>query len=323
MIVTRAKYKVYVCSSIPEDVFLNYKEHLINEGSNNRRGALYAYLAYSKAVSEQDNDARISVLNTLAENSTKSTTIDNLNEDLESPFEEEVYAALTEHFDENNIIPQLQFAGFRIDMVYDTKHIGLPKIAVECDGAAYHLSQEAYLHDRHRQKILEGHGFVFHRIWSTNWWRNPQKEINKLVEFIKSIENSNPSIFEDKSKIGLAFTDNITIIENELSKVSPELRKDLKETIEAVSRKKDAQTELFKETIGVNSKVLVKYLNIDKDLKVQLVEQNVSTLEKSNGIQKINIKTPLGVALKGKSVGDTVKIGGLDKYVRILEIKNE
>ena len=131
VIVTRAKYKVYVCSSIPEDVFLNYKEHLINEGSNNRRGALYAYLAYSKAVSEQDNEARISVLNTLAENSTKSTTIDNLNEDLESPFEEEVYEALTEHFDEKNIIPQLQFAGFRIDLVYDTKHIGLPKIAIE------------------------------------------------------------------------------------------------------------------------------------------------------------------------------------------------
>ena len=322
VIVTRAKYKVYVCSSIPEDVFLNYKEHLINEGSNNRRGALYAYLAYSKAVSDQDNEARISVLNTLAENSTKSTTIDNLNEDLESPFEEEVYEALTEHFDEKNIIPQLQFAGFRIDLVYDTKHIGLPKIAIECDGAAYHSSQEAYLHDRHRQKILEGHGFVFHRIWSTNWWRNPQKETKKLVEFIKSIENSSPSIFEDKSKTGLAFTDNITIIENEISKASSHLKKDLKETIEAVSKKEEVQTALFKETITVNSKVKVKYLNIDKDLKVHLVDQVVSKLEKSNGIQKINIKTPLGVALNGKSVGDTVKIGGLDKYVRILEIMN-
>ncbi|MFD1014887.1 AAA domain-containing protein [Winogradskyella rapida] len=321
VIVTRAKYKVYVCTSIPEDVFLNYKKHLINEGSNNRRGALYAYLAYSKAVSDQDNEARISVLNTLAENSTKSTTIDNMNEDLESPFEEEVYEALTEHFDEKNIIPQLQFAGFRIDMVYDTKHIGLPKIAIECDGAAYHSSQEAYLHDSHRQKILESHGFVFHRIWSTNWWRNPKKETKKLVEFIKSIENSSPSIFEDKSKTSLAFTDNITIIENELSKVSPDLKKDLKETIEAVSKKEVVQPKSDKETITVDSKVKVKYLNINKDLKVHLVDQVISKLEKSNGVQKINIKTPLGIALKGKSVGDTVKIGGLDKYVRILEIK--
>src|SRR5690606_38531485 len=114
-----------------------------------------------------------------------------------------VYEALTEHFDEEKIIPQLQFAGFRIDLVYDTKKVGIPKIAIECDGAAYHSSQEAYLHDRHRQKILERHGFVFHRIWSTNWWRNPKKETQKLVDFINNIENSNPSIFEDKSRTSL------------------------------------------------------------------------------------------------------------------------
>jgi len=72
--------------------------------------------------------------------------------------------------------------------------------------------------------------------------------------------------------------------------------------------------------VELNNKVKVKYLNIDKDLKVQLVEQVSNKPEKSNGIQKINIKSPLGAALKGKSVGDTVKIGNLDKYVRILEI---
>ena len=43
-------------------------------------------------------------------------------------------------------------------------------------------------------------------------------------------------------------------------------------------------------------------------MKVHLVEQTVSKLEKSNGIQKINIKTPLGIALNGKSVGDTAEI---------------
>ncbi|WP_417355358.1 AAA domain-containing protein [Flavobacterium sp.] len=320
VIVTRAKYKVYVCSSIPQEVFLNYREHLITEGSNNRRGALYAYLAYAKAVSEQDNEGRISILNALAENSSKNTSIDNFNADLESPFEEEVYHALTEHFNEKNIIPQLQFAGFRIDLVYDTGQIGLPKIAIECDGAQYHSSQEAYLHDRHRQKILEAHGFVFHRIWSTNWWRNPQKETQKLVEFIKGIENNRVSVSEDKSNIGFAFTDNITIIENEMAKVSPDLQKDLKETIKAIDREENRPTELFKETIGLNSKVKVKYLNIDKDLKVQLVDQTLTKPEKSNGVQKINIKSPLGEALRGKSVGDTVKIGNLDKYVRILEI---
>lgn len=225
VIVTRAKYKVYICSSIPQEVFLNYKEHLIAEGANNRRGAFYAYLAYAKAVSEQDHESRLSVLNTLAENSSKKTSIDNFNNELESPFEEEVYEALSEHFNEVNIIPQLQFAGFRIDLVYDTKKIGIPKIAIECDGAKYHSSQEAYLHDIHRQKILERHGFVFHRIWSTNWWQNPKKETQKLVNFIKSIENRNPSISDDKSKMGLAFTDNIKSIEKEIANVLPGAKK--------------------------------------------------------------------------------------------------
>ena len=322
VIVTRAKYKVYVCSSIPEEVFLNYREHLRIEGSNNRRAAFFSYLAYCKAVSEQDDESRLAVLNALAENSIKSETIDILNEDLESPFEEEVYQALAEHFSEDKIIPQLQFAGFRIDMVYDTKHIGLPKIAIECDGAAYHSSREAYLHDRHRQKILEGHGFVFHRIWSTNWWRNPKKETESLVNFIKSIENSNPSIFEDKSNTGKAFTDNIVVAKNEIVRESPITETALEETIKAISKPKNDQTELFKDEIKLNSKVKVKYLNNGKDIKVHLIDGQVSVNQKTNGVQKINIKSPLGVSLLGKVKGETVKIGNLDNYVEILEILN-
>jgi hypothetical protein len=82
-------------------------------------------------------------------------------------------------------------------------------------------------------------------------WRNPKKQTKKLVEFIKSIEKSNPSIFGDKSKTGLAFTDNIMIIENELSKLSPNLNADLKVPVEAVTKKENTQTELFKGTITV------------------------------------------------------------------------
>ena len=67
---------------------------------------------------------------------------------------------------------------------------GAKKIAIECDGAAYHSSKEAYLYDLHRQKILEQNGFVFHRIWSTNWFRNHKRETERLVKFINEIETS-------------------------------------------------------------------------------------------------------------------------------------
>lgn len=322
VIITRAKYKVYVCSSIPEEVFLNYKEHLSVEGSNNRRAVFFAYLAYSKAVSENDTEQRLSILNTLAENTTQSSSIDILNADLESPFEEEVYQALTDHFEESNIIPQLQFAGFRIDLVYDSKILGIPKIAIECDGAAYHSSQEAYLYDKHRQNILEGHGFVFHRIWSTNWWRNPKRETNKLVKFVKSIENSNPSVFEDKSKTGLAFTDDIKIANSGLQKITPEIQQEAKATIEAITEKEVTQSDLFKNAVKVGSKVKVKYLNNGKDIKVQIVEKEINKSEKANGVQKVNSKSPLAIALIGKSIGETAKVGNLDNYVEVLEIIN-
>ena len=322
VIITRAKYKVYVCSSIPEEVFLNYKEHLSVEGSNNRRAVFFAYLAYSKAVSENDTEQRLSILNTLAENTTQSSSIDILNADLESPFEEEVYQALTDHFEESNIIPQLQFAGFRIDLVYDSKILGIPKIAIECDGAAYHSSQQAYLYDKHRQNILEGHGFVFHRIWSTNWWRNPKRETNKLVKFVKSIENSNPSVFEDKSKTGLAFTDDIKIANSGLQKITPEIQQEAKATIEAITEKEVTQSDLFKNAVKVGSKVKVKYLNNGKDIKVQIVEKEINKSEKANGVQKVNSKSPLAIALIGKSIGETAKVGNLDNYVEVLEIIN-
>jgi len=164
VIITRAKFKVYVCSSIPEQVFMDYKGYLTTEGSNNKRAVLYAYLAYCKAVSENNNDLRISVLTTLSENTTKSASFDAFKGgDLESPFEEEVYQSLADHLGTEKLIPQLQFAGFRIDIVYDPKIVGVPKIAIECDGAKYHSSRKAYLYDRHRQKILENQGIGFHR----------------------------------------------------------------------------------------------------------------------------------------------------------------
>jgi very-short-patch-repair endonuclease len=180
---------------------------------------------------------RLSVLTTLAENTTKSAGFDSFKGgDLESPFEEEVYQSLADHLGTEKLIPQLQFAGFRIDIVYDPKVVGVPKIAIECDGAKYHSSREAYLYDRHRQKILENHGFVFHRIWSTNWWRNSSRETTKLVDFIKQIESTTNSNYKDYSHTAFAFTDDIVIIEDYVSQTSfIDIEKD-NETIQAIEK---------------------------------------------------------------------------------------
>ncbi|MBK7181424.1 MAG: GreA/GreB family elongation factor [Bacteroidetes bacterium] len=324
VIITRAKFKVYCCSSIPEQIFMNYKESLITEGSNNKSAVFFAYLAYCKAVSESNNDLRLSVLTTLAENTTKSAGIDPKTfGELESPFEEEVYQCLADHLGTDKLIPQLQFAGFRIDIVYDPKVIGVPKVAIECDGAKYHSSREAYLYDRHRQKILETHGFVFHRIWSTNWWRNSSRETTKVVDFIKQIESTTNPNYKDHSHTAFAFTDDIVIIEDYVSQSSfIDTEKD-NVTIQAIEKIVPSQTKIFTEEVKLNSKVQVKYMNNGKDMNVQLVSTENNKNDNSSGVQKVYYKSPLAGSLIGHTVGDIVKIGNLDNFVEIIKIIND
>lgn len=323
VIITRAKFKIYVCSSIPEQVFMNYKEYLTIEGSNNKRAVFFAYLAYCKAISENNDEQRISVLTTLSENTNKSASYDSfIGGDLESPFEEEVYQSLAENLGTEKLIPQLQFAGFRIDIVYDPKIIGIPKIAIECDGAKYHSSQEAYLYDRHRQKILEEHGFVFHRIWSTNWWRNTSRETTKLIDFIKNVESANKKEFVDHSQTAYAFTDDIEFMVTCTTPspyLSDENEVEIKKTLNSEIT---AQTKLVKEKIKLGSKIKVKYVNNGKDINVQIVDSENNVNELNKGPQKIYFKSALAISLMGHSVGDIVKVGNLDNYVEIIEIKN-
>jgi very-short-patch-repair endonuclease len=75
-------------------------------------------------------------------------------------------------------------AGFRLDIAIKTP-TG-EKIVIECDGASFHSSLEAYGRDIFRQQMIEQRcGYVFHRIRSTNWWIDQKNEEKKLLEFLR------------------------------------------------------------------------------------------------------------------------------------------
>jgi superfamily I DNA and/or RNA helicase/very-short-patch-repair endonuclease len=186
VLITRAKKKVYVCTSIPKEKYLGYSEIIQNEG-NNKKGILYAYLAYAEAVSNHDNKTAESILRILKEQSFETPRVISQNEGLsESPFEEEVYEELLEYFDKEYVIQQHKVGGFRLDFVVK---IGEKNIVLECDGKAYHQSDEAYAHDMFRQKELENMGFIVYRIWSTNWFQDKEREMQKFLNFIRSLDN--------------------------------------------------------------------------------------------------------------------------------------
>ena len=104
---------------------------------------------------------------------------------VQSPFEAEVIDALRDLG--HNIEPQVGTAGYFIDLaIRDPDRPGRYLLAVECDGAAYHSSRSARDRDRLRQGVLEGLGWTFHRIWSTDWFRNRAGELQRVVQAIEA-----------------------------------------------------------------------------------------------------------------------------------------
>lgn len=185
VLITRAKDKLYVCTSIPREKYLTYQEIIKTEG-NNKKGILYAYLAYAEAVSNNDSNSAERILKKLKEQSFEKPRVVSSSDGLsESPFEEEVYDLLTDEFGKENIIQQHKIGGFRLDFIIKTAS---KDIVLECDGKAYHSSEEAYAYDMYRQKELENMGFIVYRIWSTNWFQDKEIEMQKLKRFLETIE---------------------------------------------------------------------------------------------------------------------------------------
>ena len=109
----------------------------------------------------------------------------------DSPFETAVIGLLR---DKGWVVhPQVGCSGYRIDIgVVDPRAPGRYLLGVECDGATYHSAATARDRDRLRQHVLEGLGWRIHRIWSTDWWLDSQRELEKLVVKLEELANQDP-----------------------------------------------------------------------------------------------------------------------------------
>ncbi|MGN6550069.1 MAG: DUF3320 domain-containing protein [Pararhizobium sp.] len=89
---------------------------------------------------------------------------------------------------------QVGSAGFRIDLaVRDPDRAGRYLLAVECDGATYHSAVWARERDRQRQEVLEGLGWRFHRVWSTDWFHRRAEEFRRLEAAIEAARREPPA----------------------------------------------------------------------------------------------------------------------------------
>lgn len=102
----------------------------------------------------------------------------------ESPLEREVLAALRGAGHE--VVPQVGVGGYRIDLaVVDPDEPGRFLLGVECDGATWHSSRNARERDRLRQAVLERLGWRLTRVWSTDWWHDPEVQTARLLDAVE------------------------------------------------------------------------------------------------------------------------------------------
>jgi len=73
-------------------------------------------------------------------------------------------------------------------------------VGVECDGQTYCLARTARDRDRIRQETLEGLGWKIHRVWSTDWIRDPKEAVARLIEDIEKARKWEPIIPSDQDK---------------------------------------------------------------------------------------------------------------------------
>ena len=158
VLITRAKQRC--------EVFTNLEADDIDLGRTNARGVqvLKIFLAY-------------------CQHGTLEIPVENAGEGV-NPFEEAVALALRgEGYDVRH---QVGAAGYFIDLaVVDPAKPGRFLLGVECDGASYHSARWARDRDRLRQQVLEGLGWELYRIWSTDWYRQPQRELERAVQAIE------------------------------------------------------------------------------------------------------------------------------------------
>ena len=175
--ITRASQKiVVVCSIDPRDMKV---EGTKNPGPKR----LKDFLVYANAVSNGDTEKVGQILESLSSGMNKTQ---QQTKQFDSEFEELVHDKLESLG--YTVETQVGQSGYRIDLaIVHPKDSSKYILGVECDGAMFHSGKSVRERDVTRQKFLERRGWNIDRIWSRNWWRDPDGEVQRIKEKVDSL----------------------------------------------------------------------------------------------------------------------------------------
>ncbi len=168
--ISRAKKKIFIVTSFdPEDLQV---EDTKNEGPR----ILKKYLQYANAVSSGNRELADSILHSFGDDRWKTA------EEFDSGrIADRVYNALIRkgYTVERNV----GIGGYQIDLAVKQNDRFI--LGIECDSRLYELSTSTRERDYHRQKYLESRGWKIHRVWTPGMWKDPEKEISRIIQAIE------------------------------------------------------------------------------------------------------------------------------------------
>lgn len=83
-------------------------------------------------------------------------------------------------------------SGYRIDIAVEHPSNLIEQFVagVECDGFSYASAKTSRDRDRLRSSVLKNMGWNMYRVWSAEWYKNPEVEGQKLIAFLKGAVSS-------------------------------------------------------------------------------------------------------------------------------------
>jgi superfamily I DNA and/or RNA helicase len=169
-----------------------------------------------------------------------------------------------------HIVQQWEVGAYKIDMVaiYANK-----KIAIECDGELYHSGYEKIKEDMERQTILERLGWRFIRIRGSEYFRNPDETIKRVIKNLNDNDILPESIFDNSEM------ENTSELLNRVKVRASQIIDDWNSNFEVENKTDYFVDEDLKKESRVQNK-----LEIEKNEK----EENTYEFSKPNNIISIN-----------------------------------
>ena len=169
VLVTRAKYKFIVLTSIPEENIQGWEKEIQSQG-NNGKAVFYAYLAYAKAVSENNSETEARILNVLSKN--KFTQNDS-NAVYSSSNNSNIMRILKEKklvSETDEVIKNYKIGGFNLDYAIRKQGEEKPKVVIDINiNDSFSQENVSYKAIIYRRNMFKNMGYEYHLLNATEY----------------------------------------------------------------------------------------------------------------------------------------------------------